>query len=70
MRPPSTKPAPPAAFRAILPPGEDMPMLDPDLPVDQLADAYRQWRETRGMSPEPFLDLMSDDIEMRSVLEP
>jgi ketosteroid isomerase-like protein len=47
-----------------------MPMLDPDLPVDQLADAYRQWRETRGMSPEPFLDLMSDDIEMRSVLEP
>lgn len=45
-------------------------MLDPDLPVERVADAYRQWRDTKGMSPEPFLDLMADGIEMRSVLEP
>jgi ketosteroid isomerase-like protein len=45
-------------------------MLDPDLPVARLAEAYRQWRDTRGMSPDLFLDLMADGIEMRSVLEP
>ena len=45
-------------------------MLDPGLPVERVADAYRQWRETRGMSADLFLDLMADEIEMRSVLEP
>jgi uncharacterized protein len=45
-------------------------MLDPGLPVERIADAYRQWRETKGMSSDLFLDLMDDQIEMRSVLEP
>ena len=45
-------------------------MLHPDLPADRLADAYRQWRETRGSSAEAFIDLMDDEVEMRSVLDP
>lgn len=45
-------------------------MLDPDLPLERLTDAYRQWRETKGLSADLFLDLMADEIEMRSVLEP
>jgi ketosteroid isomerase-like protein len=45
-------------------------MRDPDLPVDRLAEAYRAWRDTRGMTPDLFLDLMAGEIEMRSVLEP
>jgi len=45
-------------------------MRDPDLPVDRLAEAYRAWRDTRGMTPDLFLDLMAEGIEMRSVLEP
>ena len=45
-------------------------MLDPGLPVDRVADAYRQWRDSKGMTADLFLDLMADEIEMRSVLEP
>jgi ketosteroid isomerase-like protein len=45
-------------------------MHDPDLPVDRLADAYRSWRDSKGMTPDLFLDLMAERVEMRSVLEP
>lgn len=45
-------------------------MLDPGLPVERVVDAYREWRATKGMSADLFLDLMADGIEMRSVLEP
>jgi ketosteroid isomerase-like protein len=45
-------------------------MHDPELPVARLAEAYRQWRDTKGKSAELFLDLMAEEVEMRSVLEP
>ena len=37
--------------------------------VAKLADAYRQWHETKGQSAEVWLDLMADDIKIRSLAE-
>jgi ketosteroid isomerase-like protein len=45
-------------------------MVDSDLPLDELADAYRKWRETKGANVDQVLGLMADEIEMRSILEP
>ena len=45
-------------------------MSEAPIPVEQVSTAYRRWRETKGRSPELFLDLMADDCEMRSVLSP
>ena len=45
-------------------------MLDNDLPIDEVADAYRQWRESRGGSADQIIALMGDGIRMRSVLDP
>lgn len=45
-------------------------MLDADLPIDQVADAYRTWRESRGSNVDEVIDMMADEIEMRSVLDP
>jgi len=45
-------------------------MVDSDLPLDKLADAYRKWRETKGANVDQVLGLMADEIEMRSILEP
>ena len=45
-------------------------MLNPDVPADQLADAYRQWRASKGKNVDQVIGLMADEIEMRSVLDP
>ena len=45
-------------------------MLDPDVPIDDLTDAYKNWRETKGGNLEHVLDLFDETIEMHSVLEP
>lgn len=45
-------------------------MLDPDLPLAQLEDAYRAWRETKGGNVDQVLALFDDRIEMHSILEP
>ena len=45
-------------------------MLDPDLPIDRVTKAYQSWRESRGCNVDEVIDLMADEIEMRSVLDP
>ena len=45
-------------------------MLDNDLPIDEISDAYRQWRESRGGNSDQIIALMGDGIRMRSVLDP
>jgi len=45
-------------------------MRDPDLPVEQVANFYKGWRETCGQNADEFLALMADNVEMRSVLSP
>lgn len=45
-------------------------MVDSDVPLAELTEAYRQWRETKGGNLDQVLDLFADQIEMRSVLEP
>jgi hypothetical protein len=35
--------------------------------VAKLANAYRQWHETKGRSEQVWLDLMADDIKIRSL---
>ncbi len=45
-------------------------MLNPDVPADQVADAYREWRESRGRNADQVIAMMADEIEMRSVLDP
>ncbi|MFN3726320.1 MAG: nuclear transport factor 2 family protein [Allosphingosinicella sp.] len=45
-------------------------MLDADLPINQVADAYRTWRESRGSNVDEVIDMMADEVEMRSVLDP
>ena len=45
-------------------------MLNPDVPADQVADAYREWRESRGGNSDRIVAMMADGIEMRSVLDP
>lgn len=45
-------------------------MLDRDLPIDQVTEAYRTWRESRGSNVDEVIEMMADEIEMRSVLDP
>ena len=45
-------------------------MLDADLPIDQVAEAYRTWRESRGSNVDEVIEMMADEIEMRSILDP
>jgi ketosteroid isomerase-like protein len=45
-------------------------MLNRDVPLAELEDAYRNWRETKGANVDQVLDLFDDQIEMHSVLEP
>ncbi|MEI9927667.1 MAG: nuclear transport factor 2 family protein [Sphingomonas sp.] len=45
-----------------------MPSAPP--PVDRLRHAYQQWHETKGASSDLFLDLLADEIVMRTVLNP
>ena len=35
--------------------------------VAKLKDAYRRWHETKGGSDQVWLDLMADDIKIRSI---
>lgn len=35
--------------------------------VAKLREAYRQWHDTRGGSSQTWLDLMTDDVTMRTV---
>ena len=41
-------------------------MSTPDENVAKLRHAYRQWHDTRGGSVQTWLDLMADDVRMRS----
>ena len=45
-------------------------MLDADLPINRVESAYRTWRESRGSNVDEVIELMADEIEMRSVLDP
>ena len=45
-------------------------MLNPDVPIKELRDAYTNWRETKGGNLDQVLGLFDDRIEMHSVLEP
>jgi ketosteroid isomerase-like protein len=45
-------------------------MADSNVPLEELTDAYKQWRETKGGNLNQVLDLFADEIEMRSILEP
>ena len=45
-------------------------MLNPDVPLDQLAIAYKNWRETKGGNVDEVLGLMADDVQMRSIAQP
>ena len=42
----------------------------PVTPVDRLRDAYSEWSDSKGMSVDHWLDILGDEIEMRSVLSP
>ena len=43
-------------------------MTEP-LPVEQLRAAYAEWSATRAASPDPFLALMADEVELGSVID-
>lgn len=45
-------------------------MADSRPPVERVAAAYSDWRTSRGQSPDGFLALMAEGIQMRSVLDP
>ena len=45
-------------------------MLNPDVPIEELKDAYTKWRDTKGGNLDQVLGLFDDQIEMHSVLEP
>ena len=49
---------------------EDEWTLNPDVPIEELKDAYTNWRETKGGNLDQVLGLFDDHIEMHSVLEP
>ena len=38
--------------------------------ADKVRQAYAQWNESRGASPEAFLDLMAEDVRMNTNLDP
>lgn len=39
-------------------------------PAERLRQAYSAWSESKGVSSEQWLDLLGDEIELRSVLPP
>jgi hypothetical protein len=41
----------------------------PDENAAKLRHAYRQWHDTRGGSAQVWLDLMADDVRMRSITD-
>ena len=45
-------------------------MAETPPPVEAVAHAYAQWHATRGASSELFLELMADDVVVRSMLQP
>ena len=45
-------------------------MLNSDVPLNELQDAYRNWRESKGANVNQVLDLFDEQVEMHSVLEP
>ena len=45
-------------------------MLNSDVPLNELQDAYRSWRESKGANVDQVLDLFDEQVEMHSVLEP
>jgi hypothetical protein len=45
-------------------------MLNPDVPIEELKDAYTKWGETKGGNLDQVLGLFDDQSEMHSVLEP
>jgi len=45
-------------------------MLNPDVPIEELKDAYTKWRDTKGGNLDQVLGLFDEQIEMHSVLEP
>lgn len=38
--------------------------------ADKVRHAYALWNDTRGASPEAFLDMMAEDVRMNTVLDP
>jgi len=42
-------------------------MSSPGENVARLNDAYRQWHESKGGSVQTWLDLMADDVSVRSL---
>lgn len=38
--------------------------------AERVRRAYAQWHETKGGSPEAFLDMMAPDVRMKTVLNP
>jgi ketosteroid isomerase-like protein len=48
---------------------EVTPMGTPAQNVAILKDAYRQWHDTRGASVKGWLDLMTDDVKVRSLAD-
>ena len=45
-------------------------MLNPDVPIEELKDAYTKWGERKGGNLDQVLGLFDDQSEMHSVLEP
>ena len=45
-------------------------MLNSDVPLNELQDAYRNWRESKGANVNQVLDLFDEQVEMHSVLAP
>src|SRR2546425_5987083 len=46
---------------------ETTPMGTPAENVAKLKEAYRQWHETKGGSVKVWLDMMADDVKVRSL---
>ena len=44
--------------------------VKPLSPVERLREAYSEWSDSKGQSVDHWMDLLSDEIEMRSVLAP
>src|SRR5687768_15463144 len=39
-------------------------------PMDRLREAYADWSESKGRSVDQWMELLGDEIEMRSILSP
>jgi ketosteroid isomerase-like protein len=47
-----------------------MTRISAQSPADRLKEAYRIWADSKGVGAGQWLDLLSDEIELRSVLSP